>query len=48
LIKISSAKVLGWEPSIRLERGLAGTFEWFAAQVLAKAPVSVVVSAAAD
>ena len=41
-------EVLGWEPSIRLEQGLAMTFEWIAAQVLSKAPVSVVVSAAAD
>ena len=41
-------EVLGWEPSIRLEQGLAGTFEWIAAQVLSKAPGSVVVSAAAD
>ena len=40
LIKISNAKVLGWEPSIRLERGLAVTFGWIAAQVLSKAPVS--------
>jgi len=48
LIKISNAKVLGWEPSLRLERRLAVTFEWIAAQVLAKAPVSVVVSAGAD
>ena len=41
-------EVLGWEPSIRLEQGLAGTFEWIAAQVLSKSPVSAVVSAAAD
>ena len=41
-------EVLGWEPSIRLEQGLAVTFEWIAAQFLSKAPVSVVVSAAAD
>jgi nucleoside-diphosphate-sugar epimerase len=41
-------EVLGWEPSIQLERGLAMTFEWIAAQVLSKAPLSPVVSAAAD
>ena len=41
-------EVLGWEPSIRLERGLAVTFDWIAAQILSKSPVSVVVSAAAD
>jgi nucleoside-diphosphate-sugar epimerase len=41
-------EVLGWEPSIPLERGLAVTFEWIAAQVLSKAPMSPVVSAAAD
>ena len=41
-------EVLSWEPSIRLERGLAVTFGWIAAQALSKAPVSVVVSAAAD
>jgi GDP-D-mannose 3',5'-epimerase len=41
-------EVLGWEPSIRLEQGLAVTFEWIAAQVLSKAPVSAVVSTAAD
>ena len=41
-------EVLGWEPSIQLERGLAMTFEWIAAQVLSKARMSPVVSAAAD
>lgn len=41
-------EVLGWEPSIPLERGLAVTFEWIQAQVLSKAPVSVAASAAAD
>jgi nucleoside-diphosphate-sugar epimerase len=41
-------EVLGWEPSTRLEQGLAGTFEWIAGQVLSKSPVSGVVSAAAD
>ncbi len=25
-------RVLGWEPSIRLERGLAPTYEWIASQ----------------
>src|SRR5258707_1568951 len=39
-------EVLGWEPSIQLERGLAMTFEWIAAQVLSKARMSPVVSAA--
>ena len=41
-------EVLGWEPSIRLEQRLTVTFAWIAAQVLSKAPESVVVSAAAD
>src|SRR3984957_12262559 len=41
-------EVLGWEPSIRLERGLAVTFEWIASQFLSKAPASRMVSAAAD
>ena len=41
-------EVLGWEPSVRLERGLATTFEWIADQVRSKAPVSPIVSAAAD
>jgi hypothetical protein len=41
-------EVLGWEPSIRLEQVLAVTYEWIRAQFLSKAPVSVVVSAAAD
>jgi len=41
-------EVLRWEPSIRLEQGLAVTFAWIAAQVLSKAPVSMLVSAAAD
>ena len=41
-------EVLGWEPSVRLERGLAKTFEWIAARVRSKAPVSPIVSAAAD
>ncbi len=41
-------EVLGWEPSIRLEQGLAVTYEWIRTQVLSKAPVTVGVSAAAD
>jgi len=41
-------KVLGWEPSVALERGLAVTFEWIAEQVRSNAPVSTTVSAAAD
>ena len=41
-------EVLGWEPSILLEQGLGVTFEWIAAQVLSKSPVSGMVSAAAD
>jgi nucleoside-diphosphate-sugar epimerase len=41
-------EVLGWEPSIRLEQGLATTFEWIAAQVLSKVPGLAMASAAAD
>ena len=41
-------KVLGWEPSVPLERGLASTFEWIADQVRSKGTVSAMVSAAAD
>jgi GDP-D-mannose 3',5'-epimerase len=41
-------EVLGWEPSIQLKRGLASTFDWIAAQVLSKIPVSVADSTAAD
>jgi GDP-D-mannose 3',5'-epimerase len=41
-------EVLGWEPSIRLERGLPVTFEWIAAQILSKIPSSGEISAAAD
>ena len=41
-------KVLGWEPSVPLERGLASTFEWIADQVRSKGAVSAMVSAAAD
>jgi nucleoside-diphosphate-sugar epimerase len=41
-------KVLSWEPSVALERGLAVTFEWIAEQVRSNAPVSTTVSAAAD
>jgi GDP-D-mannose 3',5'-epimerase len=42
------SEVLGWEPSIRLDRGLAVTFEWIAGQVRSNEPVSTTVSAAAD
>jgi nucleoside-diphosphate-sugar epimerase len=41
-------KVLGWEPSVPLERGLASTFEWIAAQVRSRDSASAMVSAAAD
>ena len=41
-------EVLGWEPCIRLERGLAVTFEWIAAQVVSKVPALAMASAAAD
>jgi nucleoside-diphosphate-sugar epimerase len=41
-------EVLGWEPSIRLGRGLAVTFEWIADQLRSKYSVSAMVSAAAD
>ena len=41
-------KVLGWEPSVPLERGLASTFEWIADQVRSNGAVSAMVSAAAD
>jgi hypothetical protein len=34
-------EVLGGEPSIRLEQELAVTFDWIAAQVLSKPPVSL-------
>jgi nucleoside-diphosphate-sugar epimerase len=33
--------VLGWEPSIRLEQGLANTYPWIASQVQQAAPVTV-------
>src|SRR5580700_4434374 len=33
-------EVLGWEPSIRLEQGLANTYPWIAAQVQQAAPVT--------
>ncbi|HZZ15565.1 MAG TPA: NAD-dependent epimerase/dehydratase family protein [Candidatus Sulfotelmatobacter sp.] len=39
---------LGWEPSIRLERGLIVTYKWIAAQVLSHAEMSVAGTAAAD
>jgi nucleoside-diphosphate-sugar epimerase len=41
-------KVLGWEPSIPLEQGLAITFDWIVAQVRSKDPVSGSISVAAD
>lgn len=41
-------EVMGLEPSIGLEQGLAVTFEGIAAQVPSKPPVSVAASAAAD
>ena len=39
-------EVVGWEPSIGLEQGLAVTFEWIAAQVLSKPFLAVGVPAA--
>jgi nucleoside-diphosphate-sugar epimerase len=39
-------EVLGWEPSIGLEQGLAVTFEWIGAQVLSKPFLSIGVTAA--
>jgi GDP-D-mannose 3',5'-epimerase len=41
-------KVLGWEPSVPLERGLAPTYEWIADQLRLKGTVFATVSAAAD
>jgi GDP-D-mannose 3', 5'-epimerase len=41
-------ETLGWEPSIRLDRGLVVTFEWIAERVRSNDPVSPTVSAAAD
>ncbi len=41
-------EVLGWEPSVPLERGLTSTFEWIADQIRSRADVSPMVSAAAD
>jgi nucleoside-diphosphate-sugar epimerase len=41
-------EVLGWEPSTRLEQGLALTFQWIATQVLSRPPVLVAASTAAD
>ena len=33
-------EILCWEPSVPLEQGLTVTFQWIAAQVLSKPPVS--------
>lgn len=41
-------EILGWEPSVPLERGLTSTFEWIADQIRSRADVSTIVSAAAD
>jgi GDP-D-mannose 3', 5'-epimerase len=41
-------KVLGWEPSLPLERGLASTYEWIADQLRLRGAVSDSVSVAAD
>jgi nucleoside-diphosphate-sugar epimerase len=41
-------KVLDWEPSLPLERGLASTYEWIADQLRSRGAVSATVSAAAD
>src|ERR1700686_3686644 len=41
-------KVLDWEPSLPLERGLASTYEWIADQLRLRGAVSDSVSAAAD
>jgi len=41
-------KVLGWEPSVPLEQGLAVTFEWIAGQLRAKDSASTVIPIAAD
>jgi nucleoside-diphosphate-sugar epimerase len=41
-------KVLGWEPSVPLEQGLAVTFEWIEAQVRSKDSASTVIPIAAD
>jgi GDP-D-mannose 3',5'-epimerase len=45
-------KVLGWvlgrEPSVPLEQGLASTFAWIATRVRSEGPVPAMVSAAAD
>ncbi len=41
-------EVLGWEPSVPLEQGLAVTFDWIAAQVRLKDSMSASVSLAAD
>src|SRR5258708_12212666 len=37
-------EVLGWEPSIRLEQGLAVTYDWIPIPLLSKAPVPPQVS----
>jgi nucleoside-diphosphate-sugar epimerase len=39
---------LGWEPSIRLDRGLVVTFEWIAEQIRSKQGLPTLVSLAAD
>jgi GDP-D-mannose 3',5'-epimerase len=41
-------EVLGWEPSIRLDQGLAVTYEWIRTQILSRAPVTAGVPAAVD
>jgi len=41
-------KVLDWEPSLPLERGLASTYDWIADQLRSRGAVSDSVSAAAD
>jgi GDP-D-mannose 3', 5'-epimerase len=41
-------EVLGWEPSIPLEQGLAVTFKWIAKQVCSKERTPATVSIAAD
>ncbi len=41
-------RVLGWEPSVPLERGLNVTYEWIADQVRSNGALSATISAAAD